>query len=301
MFTARWLVPALTLSLALVAPAPAAEAHGRTGCGARAGDLPGTTVTRTITSGGLERSYNLHLPDGYRRHTRYPLVLAFHGRTRTAEYQEQLTGMSALPAIVVYPQGTIGTDGQPSWQGAPYSSGVDDVLFTSQLLDRLEADFCVDPARVYVSGKSNGGGFAALLACRLADRIAAAAPVSGAFYPQGGECSPAHGVPIIDFHGGADTTIPYDGEPTKGLPAIPDWLDAWAERNRCEAQVGTEPIAGAHHEVWAGCRFDLEHWKIDELGHTWPSTTPNNDSATPTVLDATPLIWAFFQAHRARP
>ena len=91
--------------------------------------------------------------------------------------------MDALPALVAYPQGTVGTDDRPSWQGAPYSSGADDVRFTSDLLDRLEADLCVDPGRVYASGKSNGAGFAGLLACRLADRLAAVAPVAGAGRP----------------------------------------------------------------------------------------------------------------------
>ncbi|GAA2569756.1 hypothetical protein GCM10010435_49820 [Winogradskya consettensis] len=291
------LIPVLIMALIAVVPSPAAAGTPAAGCGSDPGDLPGHTVTRTLTSAGLTRSYNLHVPAGYRGDTPTPLVFAFHGRTRTAEYQEQLTGMSALPAIVAYPQGTTGTDGEPSWQGAPYSSGADDVRFTSDLIDRLEQDLCVDPARVYVSGKSNGGGFAGLLACRLADRIAAAAPVSGAFYPQGGDCDPTRGVPIIDFHGGRDTTIPYAGEPAKGLPSIPRWLDAWAVRNSCGDAATVEPAPGVHHEVWSDCGSDLEHWKIDDLGHTWPSTTPNNDSATPTVLDATPLIWDFFQAH----
>ena len=29
----------------------------------------------------------------------------------------------------------------------------------------------------------------------------------------------------------------------------------------------------------------------------WPSTSPNPDSATPTVIDATLVIWQFFRAH----
>ncbi|GAA4609548.1 carboxylesterase type B/predicted esterase [Actinoplanes octamycinicus] len=290
---------AATLAAAALLAAPAgASAHHPARCGQSSTGSPGSTTTHTLTSGGVQRSYRLHLPDGYRQDRPTALILSFHGRTRTAEYQEQLTGMSGLPAILVYPQGTVGNDGQPSWQGAPYSSGADDVQFTSDLITQLQRDLCVDPARVYATGKSNGGGFAALLACRLAGRIAAAAPVSGAFYPQGGACNPVRPVPIIDFHGGADTTIPYAGDATKGLPALPDWLAGWAGRSRCRAGArSSTPVAGVTRLAWPGCAADVVHYRVDALGHTWPSTTPNNDSATPTVLDATPLIWKFFREH----
>lgn len=269
-----------------------------TGCGKPSPAPGGVPVPRTITSGGLSRTYLLHLPADYRPGRPLPVVLSFHGRTRTSEYQEELTGTDALDAIVAYPQGTIGTDGQPSFQGAPYSSGVDDVLFTSDLLTDLQRRLCVDPARIYVSGKSNGGGFAGVLACRLAGRIAASAQVSGAFYPEGGTCAPSRPVPVVEFHGSADTTIPYAGNPAKGLPPILDWVSDWAVRDRCSAGPETiTPVAGVTRYVWKGCTAAVEHYRIDGLGHTWPSTTPNPDSATPTVIDATPIIWRFFLHH----
>ncbi|BCJ48453.1 hypothetical protein GCM10010168_76210 [Actinoplanes ianthinogenes] len=266
-----------------------------TGCGARP---PATSSTRTIPSGGISRTYLLHLPDGYRAGRPTPVVLSFHGRTRTSAYQEELTQMDRLDAIVAYPQGTIGSDGEPSFQGAPYSSGADDVLFTSDLLNDLQRRLCVDPARIYVAGKSNGGGFAGLLACRMAGRIAASAQVSGAFYPQGGTCQPMRPTPILEFHGTADGTIPYDGNPAKGLPSIPSWLGAWAVRNRCSGDpVPSVPATGVTKLTWPGCAAPVEHYRIDGLGHTWPSTTPNPDSATPTVIDATPIIAKFFADH----
>ena len=287
-------------------PAQARQATGSiidtpvrtTGCGHRPPAPTGTPTTRTIVSGGISRTYLLHLPDGYRANRSTPVVLSFHGRTRTSEYQEELTRMDELDAIVAYPQGTIGTDGEPSFQGAPYSSGVDDVLFTSDLLNDLQRRLCVDPARIYVSGKSNGGGFAGLLSCRLAGRIAASAQVSGAFYPQGGACDPSRPTPVIEFHGSADATIPYDGNPAKGLPPIQSWLADWARRDRCTAgPVTSTPVPGVTRFVWRVCAAAVEHYKVDGLGHTWPSTTPNPDSATPSVVDATPIIWRFFRDH----
>lgn len=60
---------------------------------------------------------------------------------------------------------------------------LDDVQFVADLLDDLRRALCVDPARVFVTGKSEGGGLTALPACRLPTRIAAFGTVSGAFYP----------------------------------------------------------------------------------------------------------------------
>jgi hypothetical protein len=43
-----------------------------------------------------------------------------------------------------------GDGDRQAWQGAPYSApGVDDVAFTHDLLDHLEAGLCVDERRVY--------------------------------------------------------------------------------------------------------------------------------------------------------
>ncbi|MFD8569083.1 alpha/beta hydrolase family esterase [Streptomyces sp. NPDC059639] len=292
------------LAAALLTPGPAeAQPHraaGSAGCGTPTDLTPGTSTTRSLTVDGVRRDYLVHLPASYDEDRPTPLVLSFHGHGRTSDYQERLTGMNALDAVVVYPQGVTGTDGKSAWEGAPYSADVDDIKFTKALIGQAEDDLCVNPRRVFASGKSNGGGFAAVVACRLADRIAATAIVSGAFYPQSGDCDPQRPVPVLDFHGQADETIPYDGNPDKGLPALPDWLAGWAERDGCAASPReTQVKDNVVLQRWRSCddASALEHYRITDGGHVWPSTTPNEDSATPTTIDATPLIWKFFTEH----
>ncbi|GAA5148408.1 PHB depolymerase family esterase [Pseudonocardia eucalypti] len=294
----------LTAAGTACAPAAPAEPAASPGCGRPAPAPPGQSVTRTVDSGGVKRSYLLHLPADYQPDRPRWLVLSFHGHKRTPEYQEQLTGMSATDAITVYPQGLVGTDGETAWSGAPYSAPVDDVRFTADLIDALRGELCVDPARVYATGKSNGGGFVGLLACRLPDRIAAFAPVSGAFYPEGGPCNPPRPASILDFHGTADPTIPYRGIPAKGLPALPEWLAGWAARDGCATPPGERTEHGGTVRVfrWQPCGqgTELEHYRVEGLGHDWPSTRPNLDSEVPTVLDATPVIMEFFARHPLR-
>ncbi len=269
-----------------------------TGCRTAPAVTPGVTTVQEIRSGDLTRTYTVHLPESYNPRRAYPVVLSFHGHKRTSQWQEELSGFSALDTIAVYPQGLIGTDGESAWQGAPYSADADDVRFTGDVLDRLQREFCVDNRRIYAAGKSNGGGFVGVLACRLPGRIAAFAPVAGAYYPQSGPCEPSRPASTLAFHGTADPTIPYEGNAAKGLPSLPRWLADWAERDGCRPQARTSrPQPQVEVQRWTGCDKGsrLVHYRVDGAQHVWPSTTPNNDSATPTVIDATPVIWKFFR------
>jgi poly(3-hydroxybutyrate) depolymerase len=51
-----------------------------------------------------------------------------------------------------------------------------EIPLVDMLLDAVEADYCVDTARVYASGVSNGGDMVNYVACRDAGRFAAVAP-----------------------------------------------------------------------------------------------------------------------------
>jgi polyhydroxybutyrate depolymerase len=290
---------AAAVSAAALLSAPATATPSR-GCRVPAPQEPGTSQLQQLRSGGLDRTYQLHLPADYRSKKDWPVVLAFHGRGNTGAGTELFSNLSSLPAILVYPNGVIGTgDGdRQAWQGAPYSApGVDDVAFTNDLLDRLEATLCMDERRVYATGKSNGAGFVGILACVAADRIAAIAPVAGAFYPNGIDCRPSRPVPVIDFHGTGDVTIPYAGDADRGLPAIPDWVTAWAKRDRCLVRLRDTTI-GADVTVsrWLGCArgAEVRHVAVTGGGHTWPGADSYSGGGyTTQTIEATDVLWTF--------
>ncbi|HEY4459083.1 MAG TPA: PHB depolymerase family esterase [Pseudonocardiaceae bacterium] len=273
----------------------------------RAPNVPvGQTVTQSVESGGVQRTYRIHLPANYHSFIPTPVIMTFGGRNESSTTIESYTGIDDLNAIAVYPDAMIDSKGETSFQGAPYSPvGVNDVLFVSDLLNQLQSTLCVDPFRVYADGKSNGGGFAALLACQLQHRIAAFGMVSGAFYPQSTVgCSAGTPVSLVEFHGTADTVINYDGDDSRQgseVPAIMDWLAGWATHDHCAAtptstDIGTDVVTFSY----PGCAWfsTVQHYRVIDGGHTWPGATihngPGNDTQT---ISATALMWQFFLAH----
>ncbi|KAJ5247226.1 hypothetical protein N7468_002209 [Penicillium chermesinum] len=265
----------------------------------------------SITSGGLQRSYLLAIPPIYHPDFPTPLIVSYHGGTQTAEDQlelDQLTNPEFNErVIVVYPQGI-----DVSVPGVT----VDDVQFTSDILDQVEKSHNIDKTRIWATGKSDGGGFANILACdaTLSTRIAAFAPVSGAYYIDTSPCDAdtvkipcnpgrTH-IPIIEFHGGNDTTIAYDGGARKGecLPSIPHFVREWAKRDDLDSHKNlTIPIAPDTVLYSFGVTGLVQHVYDSVIGHDWPSTVPNADNQKPgrhpASFNATPIILDFFYRH----
>jgi polyhydroxybutyrate depolymerase len=291
------LASAALVTAAVTLPTATATAAPSSGCGkpaAPSGDY-------TVSSGGLTRTYRLHVPDNYRPSKAQSLILVYHGRGKTGAQTEAFSDLSTLDAIVAYPNGVIGDENKQAWQGAPYSAdGVDDVQFTEDLLDQLESSYCVDPKAVYATGKSNGAGFTGILACRLADRIAAIAPVSGAFYIQGTRCAPSRPVPVLDIHGTGDTTIPYGGDGQRDLPDVQTWVRDWSVRDHCKqdpktSQTGDDVLTF----TYKGCKADVVHVAVTDGGHSWPGSDSSSGPGYVTqTFEAHELIGAFFTAHK---
>lgn len=262
--------------------------------------LPDTT--RTVTVDGIERNYRLHLPSGYDR-SPTPLVLNFHGLGSNGLQQEFFSEMDPVSDaenfIVAYPDG-VGE----SWNAGvccdPASSdGVDDVAFASAIIDDVATALCLDPKQVFAAGMSNGGFMSHRLGCELADRIAAIGPVAGGVVLP--VCEPSRPMPVIHFHGTADDTVPFNGLPAFGLPAVPDMIADWADRNGCVgAPVETFLNGDSRCETFQDCAEGAEVTLcvVDGGGHTWPGGLPIPQLGFTTQdLDASQAMWDFFEQH----
>jgi polyhydroxybutyrate depolymerase len=253
----------------------------------------------------------LHIPSGYQSDQFYPLVLNFHGHGSVASVQEWLTGFSALAdkvgLIVVYPQGAAPRGGTFGWaSGGPMRPDTNDVLFVSDLLNVLQSRLCIDPDRIFATGFSNGGGFTAVLACQMASRIAAFASVAGSYYPLPDGCAPGRPVPILEFHGTADRTVPYGGRAALGELSTLEWLQFWAAQDGCNSEALQFLNSGAVTGLeWSGCQDNsaVVHYRLNGGVHVWPGGAdslkrlPLSDRA----INATNVIWEFFAEHPLPP
>jgi polyhydroxybutyrate depolymerase len=252
---------------------------------------PGESYRVQFMSGDLMREYIIYIPTGYDPDAPAPLVLSFHAYGTSPEQQRDLSQMSEMADeetfIVVYP---AASDDPPEWAiwASEAAAGVDDVAFVRDLLDSVAEHASFDPARVYAAGFSNGGGLAGRLACELSDQITAIAQVSGTYLvPE--DCTPTRPVPVAVVHGTADGVLPYGGVGGLVLPAR-TYAANWAARNGCEAGPAVTFEEGtATGETWTDCLDDADvvFYTIEDGTHSWPRGEVN----------ASDLIWSFFQAH----
>lgn len=265
-----------------------------------------------IESGGETREYLLYVPETYDPATPAPLVISMHGHGGWPAQQQKLSGWNALADefgfIVVYPAGI----GSPKHWRTSSGAGEKndpamDVAFINDLIDKLASEYTLDPDRIYASGMSNGGGMTFVLSCQLADRIAAIGTVSGAYLLSWDDCAPTRLVPVIAFHGTADPIVPYEGGPSEAydlpFPSIPEWIATLAQRRQC----ATPQVERPDHGSVVGVRYtqcaenaDVVFYTVHGGGHSWPGGDTLPESIVgPTTQDvnATRLIWEFFQAH----
>lgn len=129
------------------------ERRATAGCGKQ--HVTGQSTTVTMTSSNTDRQYLIHLPGSYDVNSPMPVIISYHGNTQSMYAQETLTRFSDESVnpdmIAVYPQG-LGN----SWQGASYhDAGLpSDKVFTTDLVNHLKVEYCVDDSRIYANGST---------------------------------------------------------------------------------------------------------------------------------------------------
>jgi polyhydroxybutyrate depolymerase len=239
------------------------------GCGNGSG---ATAAPSACVPGDREiAGVTLHLPPAARAGARVPLVIGLHGAGGTGEEFDGRVGLSHYGDeqgfATVFP---TAASSRRFWS-LNRAASPDDVPRIEALLDAIEALGCTDPDRVYATGVSNGGGFAARLGCELSDRIAAVAPVAGG-YRALDRCPSTRRTSLLEIHGLADHVVPYGGIPPDFKGHVPRFVARWARRNGCaSAPRRTHPSRGVTRLRYRSCEDGtaVEHIAIAGLDHGW--------------------------------
>jgi polyhydroxybutyrate depolymerase len=262
----------------------------------------------TIVTSGETRKYLLYVPKTYDRSKPTPLVISMHGGALRPAAEMEISRWNDVADehgfIVVYPSGS----------GIPrvWHNGPQDVRFISDLIDKLEAEYNIDPARIYADGMSVGGGMSFALSCRLSDRIAAIGAVAGAqAYLTVDECGDSRPVPTVAFHGTADKFALYQGGSSPiapgTFPNIPDWTARVARRNQCKGDPSDTRISPSVRRLaYTNCaeNADVVLYSVEGGGHTWPGGKPLPEwivGRTTREINASSVMWEFFVQHPHGP
>ena len=267
-------------------------------------------LNRTLFFDGQNRSFIVYVPSSYDGSTQVPLVFNFHGGGGTSSdfinYENDMRPISdTANFIAVYPQAAVDPiDGSNSWLHKTPTTH-NDVNFIEAIIDTLSNDYNIDNDRVYACGYSEGGLFSYELGCRLNNRIASFASVSGSMLTESyrldngfGSCSPIHPTAVLLIPGTSDGSFHsmYNGFQPYYL-SVNDITTYWANHNNTNLNPtitslpnsNTSDGSTVEKRIWENgdnC-VAVQELKVINGDHDWPGSSGNMD------INASQEIWNF--------
>ena len=279
----------------------------------------------SIFSGGLQRTYSVHISSSYDKTQPTPLLIVLHGGGGTGQGMTKLTDFNAIADrenfIVVYPDGFENhwNDGRGVQRYRAQLQNVDDVGFISSLIDHLSGELNIDAKMIYVTGISNGAMMSHRLGCELSQKIAAIAPVAGNMpIDMASICTPSRPVSVLIINGTEDPLVPWTGGDVHfgqiklgQVLSVADTVKFWVMNDKCTSSPLVEqlpykdPSDGTivRKETYGGCEDGAEVvlYAVEGGGHTWPNGLQYLPESiigrTSRDFDASEVIWQFFKEH----
>lgn len=257
----------------------------------------GALQTRTISAGGLNRTYYIYAPASASSGQPAPMVLAFHGggggATQFAQRMDLVNMAERYGMVLVLPQGA-GRPGARNGKGGSWNAdsitpsgyaennNVNDLAFVDALLRSVPSSYAVDRSRIYAIGFSKGGMMAYRAACVLNGQITAIAAVSATL--SSADCPNPQGVSVLHIHGTDDRNVPLGGgvgEFTRGKsnwPAVGRGIGYFTSGNQCAPQgITTRPSSDTTCTAQqCGGNEKVELCLVQGGGHAWPGAEPAN-------------------------
>ena len=271
-------------------------------------------LNRTLFFDGQNRSFIVYVPSTYDGSTQVPIVFNFHGGAGTSSdfinYENDMRPIAdTANFIAVYPQAAVDpTDGSYSWLHKTPTTH-NDVNFIEAIIDTLSSNYNIDNDRIYACGYSEGGLFSYELGCRLNNRIASFASVSGSMLTESyrldngfGSCSPIHPTAVLLIPGTSDGSFHsmYNGFQPYYL-SVNDITTYWSSHNNTDLNPTITNVPNTNNSdgstvekrIWENgdnC-VAVQELKVINGGHDWPGSSGNMD------INASQEIWKFLSKY----
>ncbi len=195
-----------------------------------------TGVIHDHNEPGSRGGFSLYVPEYYTQERAWPLVMALHGGSGNGRnfLWSWLRDARSFGAILVAPTAT-----GPTWA---LMSDDADTPNLSRILEAVRERWNIDPARMLLTGMSDGGTFCYVTGLDASSPFTHLAPVASTFHPLMAEMADAdrlRGLPIFLVHGKLDWMFPVQ-------------------------------VARQTREALSAAGAAVTYREIDDLSHTYP-------------------------------
>jgi polyhydroxybutyrate depolymerase len=283
--------------------------------------VAGTSSTVSLSHGGRERRYHLHVPPGSEGSPGLPLLVVLHGGGGSGEQAQAATDLAERGVragfVVAFPDGTgplrsrlltWNSGGIPTYAA---DHGVDDVAFLRSVVADVQKRVAIDPQRVFAAGHSNGGMMCHRLAREAAEVFAGIAVVAGAMNSTDTEA--ATPIAVLLVHGTGDDHVRYEGGAPREATgragnredaSVQQAIDYYVARDDLRGYPTSQQDGKVRIDTYGNARAGgasatpVRVITLEGGGHAWPGTGGKARRAAdaPFAFDASGAILEFFAA-----
>lgn len=160
------------------------------GCSKPAGQALGSYIRQTVT--GMDRVYDLYLPQDYDPNTVYRAIFIDHGCDGSIPWSAMPEITEGDAILIALRAESSQNSGMPYGGGCfdtgPGSNSLSEVAYFDQVLEDVSTNYCIDTKRVFMSGYSSGSWLTNLLGCVRAGVIRGQGNAAGGL-PDVPECA----------------------------------------------------------------------------------------------------------------
>jgi len=158
-----------------------------------------------------------------------------------------------------------------------------DIQLARDIVNLITSQLCIDTAKVWTAGFSNGAMMSEVIGCMAPDVFSAVASVAGVMELGGSSgqerCRDAYSkaskqqTSVLMVHGNADLVVPWLGNALIGYPSQISNLAMWSGMNQCQGSAKQTYSNGDYtNQVYSVCHggAQVELLKNFGGGHDWP-------------------------------